>query len=98
MARFRGTVRGRRGQASRLGYQNLDVSANGWDVGADVELSRVDDTHDQLNIYITGGSNRSRSPRRIAKVTQVDNGGASALLFVLLDPVMGEVIKEVVIG
>ncbi len=34
MARFRGTTKGNRGEASRLGHTNLTSSADGWDVGA----------------------------------------------------------------
>lgn len=61
MARFRGTLRGSRGVASRLGTPNsgLTVQANGWDVGVTVELTATA-AGDEVRIYATGGSNGSR--------------------------------------
>lgn len=59
MARLRGTLRGTRGQVSRLGTSKsgLVVMANGWNVGVRVEVcnSEVDCFH----VFATGGSNRS---------------------------------------
>jgi hypothetical protein len=45
MARFRGTVRGGRGEASRLGHKTtgLVVKARGWGGSVDVVLSTRDD-------------------------------------------------------
>jgi hypothetical protein len=65
MARFRGTVQGSRGEASRLGSTNggLVTNTNGWDAGVRV-VARVDDEgRDTFAIYATGGS--SGSHRRL---------------------------------
>lgn len=56
MARFRGTVQGQRSQASRLGHSELTVAANGWDVGARVDLD-PDGDDDVVTVWITSGSN-----------------------------------------
>lgn len=57
MAQFRGTVCGTSGEASRLGSKKsgLTVTANGWDVGATVELEHVDGV-DVVRVYATSGS------------------------------------------
>lgn len=61
MARYRGTVQGSRGQASRLGTEKSGIqsSTNGWDLGVSVtgHLEEDDDT-DAFVIEITGGSNQ----------------------------------------
>lgn len=61
MARFRGTIQGCRGEASRLGSKGsgLDVRANGWNIGARVDLRVNDQGEDEISIEITGGSNNS---------------------------------------
>lgn len=58
MARFRGTVSGNRGTASRLGHpqDGLTVTANGWNSGVHVDLYD-EDGEDRCRIYFTGGSN-----------------------------------------
>jgi len=64
MARFRGTVKGTRGAASRVGSPNsgLSVRANGWDKGVLVTCN-VEKGQDVFYIYETGGSNEAESPR-----------------------------------
>ena len=39
MARFRGTVQGHRGEATRLGHRNLFTRASGWNGHIRVELT-----------------------------------------------------------
>lgn len=58
MAHFRGTIHSNRGIASRLGTKKsgLRVSANGWSVGIDVNLSHVDGK-DTVTVWLTEGSN-----------------------------------------
>jgi len=59
MARFRATMQGQRGQASRLGNakSGIKVKVNGWNLGVTV-YGNVDDTgQDSFAIYQTGGSN-----------------------------------------
>lgn len=72
MARFRGTVRGDRGEASRLGHRNLDVSANGWNVGVRVESAPEDE--DRFYIYATGGSSAGVSRRFLGTVSRGPDG------------------------
>ncbi len=57
MAQFRGTIRGARGGASRLGHKatGLTVTADGWDTGAKVYIQHVDG-RDRVTVLRTGGS------------------------------------------
>ena len=58
MARFRGTVEGNRGMASRLGSPNsgLRVTCNGWQGGISITATVDLDGNDRFLIYATGGS------------------------------------------
>lgn len=58
MARFRGTIQGSRGEASRLGDKKsgLRVDANGWHVGGQIIMDAKGDT-DYVTFYVTSGSN-----------------------------------------
>lgn len=56
MAHFRGTVKGARGVASRLGHFSLITRCDGWDIGVACEASRGDDG-DSIRISLGGGSN-----------------------------------------
>ncbi len=62
MARFRATIQGQRGEASRLGSPKTGIQAriNGWEAGVEVAARAVGDT-DVFNIFATNGSNGSRS-------------------------------------
>ena len=57
MAHFRGTVRGSRGQASRLGTKRsgLTVTCNGWGIGVKAIAGQANG-EDVIDIYSTGGS------------------------------------------
>jgi hypothetical protein len=60
MAQFRGTIKGNRGQASRLGTKatGLSVTANGWNIGVDANLyHNMENGKDELEVFLTGGSN-----------------------------------------
>lgn len=70
MARFRGTLQGSRGAASRLGHSGLTVTANGWDVGVRVDARPGHDDCDEFVIVATGGSNGGSS-RVIGRVRLV---------------------------
>lgn len=65
MARFRGTIIGARGAASRLGHASsgLIVEANGWNAGFRIEVT-ADGERDVFRVYETGGSN-NRTPHRL---------------------------------
>lgn len=57
MAHFHGTIQGQRGQASRLGnrHSGLTVKANGWTVGATVDITH-ENGKDVVRVYRTNGS------------------------------------------
>ena len=67
MARFRGTLQGNRGQASRLGTEKtgLSVTANGWHTGVSVQLDADPDNpgKDRVLIWRTGGSGGPKTPK-----------------------------------
>lgn len=60
MAQFRGTIRGSRGEASRLGGKDsgINLTADGWDLGVSVRgfHSKITDK-DTFDIEVTSGSN-----------------------------------------
>ncbi len=74
MARFRATIRGNRGMASRLGHTRggIEAKVNGWSAGVSVyaESSNADD-RDLFRIYLSGGS-RGGDIRMIGTVSIVD--------------------------
>lgn len=57
MARFRGTIQGCRGPASRLGGKDsgLSVDGGGWHIGGSI-WCHDDDGADMVSICATGGS------------------------------------------
>jgi hypothetical protein len=58
MARFRATIKGQRGEASRLGSlaSGLSARVNGWDSGVLVRASGSHTHGDEFCIYMTSGS------------------------------------------
>ena len=58
MARFRATIKGSKGEASRLGTakSGLVVNVNGWNVGVRVTIGD-EDGQDVIHVHRTGGSN-----------------------------------------
>ena len=71
MARFRGTVQGSRGEASRLGHRHITTDANGWDCGVNVDGGNYGADHDRFEVYATGGSSEERHSHKIAEVSEV---------------------------
>ena len=67
MAQFRATIKGQRGEASRLGTKKSGISAhiNGWELGVRVEACDVSG-HDVFEVYITSGSNGGAQDQLIA--------------------------------
>lgn len=61
MARFRATIKGQRGEASRLGGTTSGIRAdvNAWNVGIRVAGGSNDRDEDEFTVYLTGGSNNS---------------------------------------
>lgn len=62
MARYRATIQGRRGEASRLGDSKSGVhaAANAWDIGVEAHGYVQDDT-DVIAVSFTKGSNDTRA-------------------------------------
>lgn len=58
MAQFRATIKGQRGEASRLGSKQSGIVAevNGWNKGIKIYASHRDGK-DVFEVYLTGGSN-----------------------------------------
>lgn len=61
MAQFRATVKGSRGEASRLGHKSTGITAriNGWESGITVYARHIGG-HDCFIVCATGGSNGNR--------------------------------------
>ncbi len=55
MARFRATVQGSRGMASRLGHRAINADVNGWQYGVNV-FGFDSQGHDAFAISLTRGS------------------------------------------
>ena len=74
MAHFRGTVKGGRGDTSRLGHKStgLTTTCNTWDLGIKVEAGNVNG-QDIFKIYLTDGSRRASLPQLIATITKEEN-------------------------
>ena len=71
MARFRATIHGNRGVASRLGTpkSGLTVTVNGWNCGVVVEACVDSKGRDQFAVYKTGGSSGRSGKLHLADVT-----------------------------
>jgi hypothetical protein len=70
MARFRATIRGQRGEASRLGSKGsgLHVTANGWNAGVKVLAHAGGEVDDAFDVYLTSGSNGHGSQEYLGRV------------------------------
>lgn len=73
MARFKATIQGSRGQASRLGgvESGISVEANGWNLGIYVMGYVDDDGNDRFQVYRTDGSN-GVTRRKITEIHKYD--------------------------
>jgi hypothetical protein len=71
VARYRGLVRGSRGEASRLGSSELFTSTDAWDIGIEAEALPVRDGEgDSITITLTGGSNQSAQKMLLGTFTR----------------------------
>ncbi len=72
MSRFRGTVQGNRGEASRLGSKKngLLTECNGWNGGVSVHAEVNDKDEDIFYVYATNGSGNGISEGLICKIDQ----------------------------
>lgn len=79
MAQYRGTVKGSRGMASRLGTKKTGIEAHicGWDTGVRVYVRwNEEECEDEVLVFRTGGSNDVHNSQLIAKWTE----GSSAVV------------------
>lgn len=76
MARFRATIKGQRGEASRLGSAKSGLSAriNGWNAGLRIEAENRNDA-DVFTVYATGGSNHSETEAPALRISRRADGG-----------------------
>jgi hypothetical protein len=83
MARFRGTISGQRGEASRLGspQSGLSVHANGWDAGVSVNAYVDEHDADVFDVRATAGSGGQHTSVPIARVTYSKEDGWNVMLF-----------------
>jgi len=75
LAHFRASIRGMRGEASRLGSEAsaIQASVNGWDLGIFVEgYYDKEKQTDTFVVHLTGGSNRGFTSVEIGRFTQAD--------------------------
>lgn len=70
MARFYGSMKGARGEATRCGTATSGIHAHirGWHVGARVEVSNANGI-DVVRVYRTGGSSPKQGDELIAEYT-----------------------------
>jgi len=75
MAQFRATIKGQRGEASRLGSKasGLKITVNGWDIGLLAYAEHQND-EDVIELYATGGSSASFSDVLLGFVKLGPNG------------------------
>lgn len=78
MARFRGTIQGSRGQASRLGTTNggIVTNTNGWQTGIKVIGSVDKNGKDVFSVYATSGSDGRNLEQFLGELTQDEYGQA----------------------
>ena len=75
MAHFYATIRGNRGEATRMGTPNSGIGGHirGWNIGVRV-YGRVDENgKDVFDVVQTGGSNGHAPSKVIATITEPDN-------------------------
>lgn len=56
MANFRGTIRGARGEASRLGHSRLEGRVAGWNIGVGLCAYSPDDGPNRIGIHVDEGN------------------------------------------
>lgn len=74
MARFRGTLRGNRGMASRLGHAGLTGEVNGWRIGVRAYAQPGPNDTDEILVQVTGGSTGNVIERWVC-VVRLGEGG-----------------------
>jgi hypothetical protein len=71
VARFRATIKGSRGEVSRLGTEKsgLDVNVNGWTKGVRV-VAYVQDGVDTFDVWETDGSASGARVRKLVTIRE----------------------------
>ena len=80
MARYLGTIKGQRGEASRLGSPQSGMVAkiNGWHHGVRLEVYNLlekGERRDIFHVVLTGGSNGARQSETILTIEERPEGG-----------------------
>ena len=77
MAHFYASIQGGRGEATRTGTKASGIGGHirGWNVGVKVESMSDSGQGDEIAVFITTGSNRTRADRLVGQV-RVVNGEA----------------------
>ncbi len=88
MAQYRGSLRGSRGEANRLGSKASGLIGDicGWNGGIQVvaRSGHVQGFEDVFDVYITGGSNNMRDSKLLASLI-VHKDGAHKLVLANAD-------------
>lgn len=80
MAKYLGTIKGSRGEASRLGSAQSGMVAkiNGWNHGLRIEVDnrlQEGERRDIFHVVLTGGSNEARQNETILTIEELPKGG-----------------------
>lgn len=75
MARFRATIQGTRGSASRLGHASLMAVVNGWTQGVTVHAFKLGN-NERFIVVKTGGSNGLSTMGQV--IARIENGNIVA--------------------
>lgn len=83
MARYRATMRGSRGPASRQGsaQSGIEADISGWNTGVKVLGEPEAGDQDDFTVYVTGGSSGAIQTRAIARITEVPDGSRVVTFF-----------------
>jgi hypothetical protein len=80
MARFYGSMRGNRGEVTRLGSGKSGITAHvrGWDIGVTVRIFVDRETgKDAIEVLQTGGSNKPNSSKLLAEIMEEESSCCS---------------------
>ena len=74
MARFRASLQGARGTASRLGHPNspTETSNNGWHLGVVTAAAVTPSNTDTIEIFMTSGSSGGHPTTSLGSVELID--------------------------
>lgn len=75
MSHFYASIQGNKGRATRCGSKSSGMLAHirGWDIGVYVELKVNERGQDEIELYLTGGSNKEDARDFIGVYTKKDS-------------------------